>query len=199
MTSNEEVIRKKFWTKKLKEHSKAFAVCITAVIVAFIAALLVLIWFISTSPIGNYGLATIDLWTLDWIIGFLIQYTLWALLFVGAPSALFFGLGGYLWWRSLPEEEKQEFKEREKREKARRKEKYGGSGGFGLIQFIGYALYHLIKGTNNVTFGSLPYTYWLSTWFLTFMWIFIVLGIPIVIIVIIVYFTKWRKKSEDTS
>ena len=191
-----ELSEKKYWEKKLREHWKALAVCITAGIIAMIGALLVLIWFISASPIGAQGSATFDQWNLDWVVGFIILITLWELLFVGAPCALFFGLGGYLWWRRLPEEEKQEFKDREKKEKAHRKEKYGGSGGGGLLVFIGYCLYHGIEETYYETFGTYPYTYWLSTWFLTIMWFFIVLGIPALIIVIILYFTKWRKKSE---
>ncbi len=192
---------KKFWEKKLRQHWKALVVAIAGGIIACIGALLVLIWFISVSPIGRQGLALIGEWNLDWIVGFAILITLWELLFVGVPCALFFGLGWYLWWRRLPEEEKQEFKDREKKEKAHRKEKYGGGGGGGLLIFIGYCLYHYIitPQTYYTTFGSLPYTYWLSTWFLTIMWFFIVLGIPAAIILIIVYFTKWRKKSEDSS
>ena len=123
--------------------------------------------------------------------------TVWELLFVGAPAALFFGLGGYLWWRGLPEEEKQEFKARDKRNKPHRKEKYGGSGGGGGGMFIAYCLYHYFITDNYfTTFGSLPYTYWLSTGFLTVMWVFIIIGIPAVIILIRAYFTYWRKKSE---
>jgi len=197
--SNEEVSsEKKFWGKKLKEHWKVLAIGITAVIVAFIGALLVLIWFISESPIGAKGTALIGDWNLDWVVGFTILIILWELLFVGAPAALFFGLGGYLWWRGLPEEEKQEFKEREKRAKPHRKEKYGGGGGGGGLMFIAYCLYHYIitPQTYYTTFNSLPYTYWLSTWFLTLMWMFIVLGIPVIIILTIVYFTYWKKKSE---
>jgi len=194
--SNEESSEEKYWKKFFKNHWKVVAIGITAVIVAFIAAYLLLVVFIATNSIGNYGTASIGLWTLDWIVGFMIQYTGWALLIVGVPSVLFFGLGGYLWWRSLPDAEKQEFKDREKREKARRKEKYGGGGGGSMAIFIGYCLLHLIRGTNNITFGSITYTYWIFSWFETIMWFFIVLGIPAIIIVIIVYFAYWKKKSD---
>jgi hypothetical protein len=194
--SNEESSEEKYWKKFFKNHWKVVAIGITAVIVAFIGAYLLLVVFMATNSIGNYGTASIDLWTLDWIVGFMIQYTGWALLIVGVPSVLFFGLGGYLWWRSLPDAEKQEFKDREKREKARRKEKYGGGGGGSMGIFIGYCLLHLIRGTNNITFGSITYTYWIFSWFETIMWFFIVLGIPAIIIVIIVYFAYWKKKSE---
>ncbi len=196
--SSEESSEKKYWKKKLEEHWKALAIAITGAIVAFIGAFLVLVWFISISPIGLQGTATIDLWTLDWVVGFLVQYTLWALLFIGVPLALFFGLGGYLWWRNLPEEERKELKERGKTDRIKRKTKYSGSGGGGLIMFIGYCLYHLIKGTNDVQFGNVlyPYTYWIYTWFETLMWMFIVLGIPLLLDGTIYYFVKVRKKSE---
>ncbi|MHA2008549.1 MAG: hypothetical protein ACXABO_14050 [Promethearchaeota archaeon] len=191
-----DVEEKKYWEKKIREHWKVFAVCIAAGIVAFIGAILVLIWFISESPIGAQGTATFNDWNLDWVVGFTILIILWELLFVGVPCGLFFGLGGYLWWRSLPEEEKQEFKDREKKEKAHRKEKYGGGGGGGLVVFIGYCLFHGIKETYNTPFGNRSYSYWVFTWIETIMWFFIVLGIPALIIVLVLYFTKWRKKSE---
>ena len=94
-----------------------------------IGLFLVLIWFINTSTIGGQGTWHVGDWTLNYVIGFMILLCLWELLFVGVPTALFFGVGGYLWWRRLPEEKKQEYRGREKKEKAHKKEKYGGGGG----------------------------------------------------------------------
>ncbi|MHA1931364.1 MAG: hypothetical protein ACW96X_02425 [Promethearchaeota archaeon] len=195
--SNEITSEEKFWGKKLKEHWKALAIAIIGAIIAFIGAGFVLNSFMATSYIGAQGTATFDQWTLDWIVGFFIQYTGWTLLIIGIPSLLFFGLGGYLWWRSLPEEEKQEFKEREKKEKPRRKEKYGGGGGGGGGMFIAYLIYHLVNGTHKITFGSRSYRYWIDTWFETLIWLFIYVGIPVILILLIVYFAYWRKKSEE--
>jgi hypothetical protein len=194
--SNEELSEEKFWKEKLKEHWKGLAVCIAAVIAASIGAVIVLIRFIETSPIGTQGTALVGDWNLDWIVGFIILITLWELLFVGVPCALFFGLGGYLWWRRLPDEEKQEFKDRQKKGKKYRKEKYGGGGGGGFLIFIGYCIFHGIKGTYYTQFGDVFYSYWIFTWLETIMWFFIVLGIPAALILTIVYFTYWRKKSE---
>ena len=187
---------KTFWQNKAKEFSKVICVVIAAVICIIIGWILVFIWFVETSPIGLQGAATFNDWTLDWVVGFFILLTLWELLLVGVPTGLFFGVGGYLWWRNLSDEVKQEFKDRDKKGKAHRKEKYGGSGGFSLVVFIGYCLLHGIRGTYNATFGTRSYIYWVSTWFETIMWIFIVLGGPILIIVVIWYLTKGRKKSE---
>ena len=180
----------------VKKHWKTLLIVIIACICAFIGAILVLVWFINTSPIGAFGNAFIQDWNLDWIVGFGILITLWELLFVGIPAGLFFGVGGYIWWKRLPAEEKQEFKDREKKRK-HNKRNAGGGGGFSFFIFIAYCL--LINGEGNylTQFGDLPYTYWLSRWFLALMWIFIIIGIPACIILLIVYLTVWRKKSES--
>ncbi len=67
--------------------------------------------------------------------------SLWELLFVGLPVALIFGVGGYLWWRSLPEDVKDEFKcagtdaELNCEKSRERWKKSYGSGGFGFFMF----------------------------------------------------------------
>ncbi|GAG71575.1 unnamed protein product, partial [marine sediment metagenome] len=80
---SEELKEKTYWENKIKEHWKPFLVVIIACICLFIGALLVLIWYILTSPIGGQGEWTFDQWTLNYVVGFMIQIILWELLFVG--------------------------------------------------------------------------------------------------------------------
>lgn len=192
---SEDVSEEEYWKKKIKEHWKAFAVVIIACICLFIVALLVLIWYILTSPIGGMGAWTFDQWTLNNIVGFIIQIILWELLFVGVPAVIFFGLGGYLWWSRLSAEEKAEHKAREKTKK-HRKRNAGGGGGGSFFMFIAYCIYIAVDGNYDTMFGNKPYSYWVFSWFYTLMWIVIIFGIPAGIILLIVYFTYWRKKSE---
>ncbi|MFW9881625.1 MAG: hypothetical protein ACFFG0_51825 [Candidatus Thorarchaeota archaeon] len=194
MSENAELSDKTFWKDKLREHWKTLVVVIAAGICALLGILLVLIWFIDSSPIGGQGSWTFNEWTLIYVVGFMILIILWELLFVGVPASLFYGIGGYLWWRRLPEEEKQEFRDREKRAKNHKRERWGGGGGFGFFMFISYCIYIAVDGNYNARFGTQPYTYWLSSYLLTFMWIVIIFGVPVAIIVLILYFTKWRKK-----
>ncbi len=192
---SEELSSELFWKQKIKEHLTTFIVIIIAGVCIVTGAILVLFWFIQTSPIGLQGTATFDQWSLDWIVGFYILMILWELLFVGIPTGLFFGVGGYICWNRLPDEEKQEFKAREKKE-SHRKRNAGGGGGGSFFMFIAYCIYMGIQGNYYAAFGSQPYSYWVYSFFLTIMWILIIFGIPICIILLIVYLTVWRKKSE---
>ncbi|MFX1312760.1 MAG: hypothetical protein ACFFHD_09125 [Promethearchaeota archaeon] len=197
MENNEELSDETFWKNKIKEHWKTFTIIIAAIICIVIGGLLVLFWVLEANPFVDPRTGTFNDWTLNYVVGFIILIILWELLFVGVPSGLFFGLGGYLWWRRLPEEEKQEFRARDKKEKEYKGVKTGGGGGgFSIVMFIAYCIYIAVDGNYNATFGSRSFTYWIYAWFLTLMWILIVVGIPIAIALIIVYFKVWRKKSE---
>ena len=180
-----------FWKRKIKEHWKVFTVSIIGCVVAIVGALLVLFWFIETSPIGAMGTATIGEWTLAWIWEFFIFLILWELLIVGIPVGVAFGVGWYLWWNKLSAEEKAEFKGR-----------WPGrgtaeGGGFGFVMFIAYSIYIYINGDFSTPFGDYPYTYWVYSWFLTLAWLLVIFGIPATIILTIVYFKVWRKKTES--
>ena len=160
-------------------------------IIALIGVLIVFIWFIETSPIGGQGEWTFNQWSLNDVVWFIILLILLELLFVGVPVAIFAGVGFYIWWMRLSEEEKKEFKEREKKGK---KNKHGGSG-CGCVMFIALCIYIAINGNFNTKFAYLPYSYFIYSMLYTVMWIIIILGIPAAIILLIVYLTVWRKKS----
>jgi MFS family permease len=195
MSEKEEVSDETFWKGSLRKHKNALIIMIIAGICLFIGAILVGIWVLEANPFVDPRIGTFNDWTLNYVVGFIILIILWELLFIGVPAALFFGVGGYLWWNGLPEEEKKEFKEREKKKKSRKAEKWGGGGGgFSFFMFIAYCIYIAVDGNYNTIFGLKSYTYWLYSYMLTFMWIFIVLGVPVAIILLIVYLTKWRKK-----
>ena len=139
-----------------------------------------MIWRILASPIGNYGTATIDQWSLDWVVRFSIGLILWELLFVGLPALLFFGIGGYLWWQQLSSDEKASFKKQEAK-KHRARNYGGGGGGGGLFLFIAYCIVVSIDGNYFTAFGALSYSYWVFSYLVMLGWLLIIFGIPLAV------------------
>ena len=177
-----------FWKEEIKQHWKMLVLCIAAIVVLLVIAVNVVIWHIQTSPIGNYGTATFDQWSLDWIVRFLIVLILWELLFVGVPAGLIFGLGGYLWWQRLSSEEKTQFKtQKSKNHRAR------NGGGGGLFFFIAYCIYIAIDGNYYTAFGTQPYSYWIFSYLLMLGWLLIIFGIPLAVAGLL-YLRYWLKK-----
>jgi len=189
MEKEQENSDAQFWKVEIKKHWKVLILFLVAIVILAIIAVNVLIWHIQTSPIGNYGKATFDQWSLDWIVRFIILLILWELLFVGLPAALFFGLGGYLWWQQLPADEKKMYKDQEKRTHKKR----NGGGGCGLLLFIAYCIYIAIDGNFYAAFGSQPYSYWVYSYLLTIGWLMIIFGIPMAIAGLL-YLRYWLKK-----
>ena len=104
-----------FWERKIIEHWQAFVIFLIGCITALAGAIWVLFWFIETSSVGNMGAATIGEWSIAWIWEFFIFLILWELLIVGVPVAIAFGVGWYLFWKRLSDQEKAELKEEKKR------------------------------------------------------------------------------------
>ena len=180
-----------FWKRKIQEHWKLFTVFIIGCVAAIAGALLVLFWFIETSPIGAMGTATVGEWTLAWIWEFFIFLILWELLIVGIPIGVALGLSWYFWWKKISAGEKAEFKGRW------RGRGTAEGGGFGFGMFIAYSIYMYINGDFFTPFGDYPYTYWVYSWFHTLAWLLVIFGIPTAIILTIVYFKVWRKSNSS--
>jgi uncharacterized BrkB/YihY/UPF0761 family membrane protein len=177
-----------FWKEEIKKHWKILILCAIIIVILTIIAVNVLIWQIQTSAIGNYGTATFDQWSLEWIVIFILVLILWELLFVGVPAGLIFGLGGYLWWKCLSDEERLKLKEQQSTHKKARR-----GCGFGFFIFIAYCIYIAIDGNFSTPFGNKPYSYWVYSYLLTIGWLLIIVGIPMAIIGLI-YLRYWLEK-----
>ena len=200
MANNEGEKEKYQWKKLLRKNRKAFSAFIVAMILAFIGFILVMVWYIETSPLGGQGSWTFDQWTLNYVIGFLIQSILWELLFVGIPLIAFLGIFGYLWWTNLSDETKEEFKSLDadsklKKGKKTQNKKYQSGGGGSFFLFIVMCIMVAIDGNWSTRFGDLSqgYSYFIYAYMFGMMWIGIIIGIPIVIAVVIYYLTKKKE------
>ncbi|KKN23796.1 hypothetical protein LCGC14_0901310 [marine sediment metagenome] len=195
MASNEEEKVKYDWKKLVKKHRKVFIAFIVGAIVAGIGCFLVIVWHIESSPLGGGGTWTLDQWSLGNVFGFGMLLLVFELLFVGVPALVFFGVCGYMWWRNLSTETKDEFKAEGKKKKWQSSNTTrGGGGSFGM--FIVFCILVAIKGQWTTGFSILPYSWYVYTWFEAFAWMAIFIGIPAIIGVTVWYLTKNSKKEE---
>jgi hypothetical protein len=191
MNSVEINCDKDFWPSFITRHWKAFIVFVVGCIAALAGAVLVLFWFMETSTIGAMGTATIGEWSVAMIWFFLLYLIFWELVIIGIPAGIAFGVGWYIFWKQLSDQDKAMFK-------ARDKKKHRGSsasGGFGLFMFIAFSIYLYLIGEINTPLGNHSYSFWVYSWFTALGWLLIIAGVPAALILILVYFTVWRKKE----
>jgi hypothetical protein len=179
-----------FWKDLIKQHWLAFTIFIIGSICAIAGAIWVLFWYIETSSIGAMGTATIGEWTLAWIWEFFIYLIFWELLLVGVPIVVAFGIGWLIFKKRLSSEEKEAYDNRDKQ----KHKKSSAGGAFGILMFIAFSIYMYIKGDFYTPFDTYGYSYWIYSWFEALGWLLIIFGIPVGIILLIVYVTIWRKK-----
>ena len=194
MASNEEEKVKYDWQKLVRKHGKVLAAFIIGAIVAGIGCFLVMVWHIEASPIGGGGDWTIDQWSLASIVSFGLILLMWEVLFVGVPAIVFFGVFGYMWWKNLSTETKEEFKAENKKKKWQSSNTTRGGGGSGFI-FLVFCIVVAIKGQWGTLFNVLPYSWYVYTWFEGFAWVGIIIGIPMLIGATVWYLTKKSKEE----
>jgi hypothetical protein len=191
MSQTENKCNDDFWPMFIKRHWKAFIIFVIGCIAALAGAIVVLFWFIETSTIGAMGTATIGEWTIAWLWSFLLYLIFWELVYIGIPAAITFGVGWYVFWKQLSDEDKAEFKERDKK----KHHSSSVSSGFGFLLFIAFSIYVYFIGEINTPLGNHSYSYWVYTFFTALGWLLLIAGIPAAIILVIVYFTIWRTKN----
>ena len=195
MASNEVEKVKYNWKKFVKKHRKVFIAFIVAAILAGIGGFLVMVWFIESSPLGGQGTWTFNQWSLENVVGFMMLLTVWELLFVGVPAIVFFGVFGYLWWRNLSSETKDELKAESKKKKWQTSNTTRGGGG-SFFLFIMFIIVVAIDGKWDTGFAGLEYSYFVYMWFWGFLVASLIIGIPAIIGGTVWYLTKKSKNEE---
>jgi hypothetical protein len=157
-------------------------------VVAFIGAILVLFWYVGTSAVGGQGTWTVDQFTIGNVVRWVIFLILFELAIIGIPTVVILGgLALWLWWRKLPQEEKDQFSGR----KSRRKDA-GGGGGFSILTAIIFLIIIFVQGNWNIPLGALSYSYLVFTW----VWACIFTIIPFAIAALVYFAYKIGKTGS---
>lgn len=164
------------WKKFLRKHLNMVALFVVAVILASVGAILVFLWFVGDAQSTGMVPTTLDLWTMENLVTFILHAIFWELLLIGIPVILA-AVTGWLWWRRLPSDEKKEYHFFGKRSRATS----GGGGAVSLLFFVAFCIKVFIDGKWNVAFATWTFDYVVYSMLWILIWSLVIFGIPIVL------------------
>ncbi|MFB0514545.1 MAG: hypothetical protein ACETVQ_03105 [Candidatus Bathyarchaeia archaeon] len=164
------------WKKFLRKHWNMLVLFVVGAILVSTGAILVYLWFVGHAQSTGLVPATLDLWTMGYIVTFLLHLILWEVLFIGVPVILA-AVAGWLWWKRLPDEEKKEYHFFGTRSRATS----GGGGSISLLVLIAFCIKVFTDGNWNVAFATWTFDYLVYSLLSALIWVLIIFGIPIVL------------------
>ena len=179
------------WKAFLKKHWKIAAVFVVGAILAFVGAILVFLWNVDHAQTINMVPMTLGLWTMGHIVTFMLHLIFWELVLIGIPVGIA-AVGGWQWWKRLPDEEKKEYHLFGSSSRTT-----GGSSGISALFFIAFCIKVYIDGNWDVAIASWNLDYVVESMISILIWVAIIFGIPAALGVI--WWIGYGMKEKDNN
>lgn len=170
----------KIWKTFLRRHWKISIVFLIAIIAVIIGAILVFLWFAGDAQATGLVPATLDLWTMGYLITFLLYLLLWEFLLVVIPVIVVVAAVYFLWWRRLPEWEREEYK-RENLFFGRSSRRSNAGNGITFLVNVLFVLKVYIDGNWNVPFADWTFDYLVESYVFALVLVLVIFGIPAIL------------------
>lgn len=169
----------KAWKKFLRRHWGATALFLTGAAAALAGAVLVYLWFVGEAQSTGLVPADLSLWTMSYVLTFLLNLAFWELLVVGMPVAVAGILFYTLWYRRLPAEEREEY--RRAGLFGDRSPRSDAGDGMSFLFFLAFLAIVYLDGYWEVPFSSWTLDYLVYTCLTAVVGVLAVVGIPLAI------------------
>jgi drug/metabolite transporter superfamily protein YnfA len=169
----------KIWKKFLRTHWKMLVLFVVATILAIAGTILVFLWFVGDAQVTSLVPATVGLWTIGYLVTFLLHLIFWEVLFIGIPVLITGAALYFLWWKKIPDEERKEYRRRHLFGK--RSRRTDGGGAISLLVNIVFIIKVYLDGNWNVPFATWTFDYLVYSYLWALLWILIIFGIPILL------------------
>jgi hypothetical protein len=174
MTEQIKAMEREDWRKFIREHWAIFAVFVVAGILAVAGAVYVFWWFTGNAQTIGLVPSTLDLWTMNHVLMFVLHLIFWELVLIGIPVAVGAVLG-WQWWKRLPEDER-------KRHKFGRGSRSGNVGGaISPLLFIVFAIKVYVDGNWNTAISTWTLDYVVGSMVTILVWIAAIFAIPAIV------------------
>lgn len=177
------------WRSFLRRHTGVVVAFAVSAALAFSWAVYVFLWFVATAQSTKLVPATLGFWSFSNLVAFILNAAFWELLLVGIPTVVG-AVIGWLWWKSLPLEERAGYRF------GRRSRSAGGSGGLSLLFFIGFCIKVYLDGNWNEAIATFSLNYVVGSFLAVLFWGLIILGIPSSIALV---WWLWREAKTGVS
>jgi hypothetical protein len=193
MSETESENGNKGWKAFLRKHWKITALFVVGAVLALVASVLVFLWFVGDAQSTGMVPMTLRFWTMSNLVTFILHLIFWELVLIGIPVGIA-AVGGWQWWKRLPDEEKKEYHFFSSRSRTT-----GGSGGISILFFIAFCIKVFIDGNWNVAISSWSLDYVVESMISILIWVAIIFGIPVAIGVILWINYSMKKKTVNES
>ena len=156
-----------------------FVLFIVSAILAFIGIIYVFLWFVEDAQLTGLVPETLNLWTMGYLITFLLHLIFWMVLLIGIPVIIAIAAVYFLWWKKLPDDEKKEY--RRGHLFGKRSRRTEGGEGISFLIFIVFIIKIYLDGNWNVAFATWTFDYLVYSCLWALIWVLIIFGIPIAI------------------
>jgi len=177
-------MRKRF----LLKYWKMTIVMAVSFVAAGIVGLFVFLSFTTNAIATGFVPVSLGQWTVGYLVTFASHLIFWEIVFVISWIIPISG-GFFYWYTKLPEEDKKGWKGRGRREE---------SDAIGFLIAVAWFIMLWLDGRWNLTLESWTFMDWIYSWLTAALWVFIIFGIPIVVL-----FTLWivkkamKEETED--
>jgi hypothetical protein len=193
MSETESENGNKGWKAFLRKHWKIAALFVVGAVLALVASVLVFLWFVGDAQSTDMVPMTLGLWTMSNLVTFVLHLVFWELVLIGIPVGIT-AVGGWQWWKRLPNEEKKEYHFFSSRSRTT-----GGSGGISILFFIAFCIKVFIDGNWNFAIASWTLDYVVESMISILIWVAVIFGIPAAIGVILWINYSMKKKPANES
>jgi hypothetical protein len=170
MTEEYAVAKSSDWREFFGRHWGIFVLFVVAAILAVAGAVYVFVWFAGNAQSIGLVPSTLNLWSMNNLVIFILHALFWELVLVGIPVTAGAIIGWQLWKR-IPEEERKALSTKSSRSRT-------AQGAVSPLLFIAFAIKVYVDGFWNAPIAGFSLDYVVGSMVTILIWMAVIFAIP---------------------